>query len=144
MNACSNMFVHCCLVLNHAVLYNNVHVFQECKNLLPYCMEQSPSREANRFAASQEIPSVLWNPKVNYRIHKYPPPVPVLSQLNPVHTPTLHFLKNHPPIYAWVSLVVSFPLVSPPKPCTRLFPPPYALHAPCPSHASRFYHPQIW
>ena len=36
----------------------------------------------------------------------------------------------YPPIYAWVSQVVSFPQVSPPKPCTSLSSPPYALHAP--------------
>ena len=29
--------------------------------LLTYSMEQSPSSEANRFAASQEIPCILWN-----------------------------------------------------------------------------------
>jgi hypothetical protein len=39
-------------------------------------MEQSPSWEANWFAASQKIPRVLWNPKVHYRTHKRSPPVP--------------------------------------------------------------------
>jgi hypothetical protein len=58
-------------------------------------MEQSPSWEANWSAASQEIPRILWNSKVHYCIHKCPPCVLILSQLNPVHTPKSHFLKTH-------------------------------------------------
>ena len=58
-------------------------------------MEQSPSWEANWCLASQKIPRILWNPKVHYRSHKCPPPVPILSQFYPLHTPTSYFLKIH-------------------------------------------------
>jgi hypothetical protein len=68
------------------------------QNLLTYSMEQGTSWEANWFAASQEFPHVLWNPKVPHRTHKRPPPVSILSQPNPVLTRTSHLLKIHPNI----------------------------------------------
>jgi hypothetical protein len=63
--------------------------------LITYCMEQSPSSEANRFAASQEIPCILLNPKVHYRIPNCSPPVSILSQPSPVHIPKSYFLRIH-------------------------------------------------
>ena len=102
------------------------------KSLLTYSMVQSPSWEANWFAASQEIPRISWNPKVHYRTHKRPPPVSIVGQPNPVHIPTSHLLEIHPNIIhpstprspQWF-----FPSGFPTKTLYAPSPPPYAPHA---------------
>ena len=104
-------------------------------SILTYSMVQSPTLEANWFAASQEIPCILWNPKVHYRIHKCPPLAPILRQLDPVHAPTTHFLKIHlniiltsmpwPPTW---SLSFRFPHQNP------VYVSPRLIRATCPTH----------
>jgi len=56
-------------------------------------MGQSPSREAHSHSASQEIPHLLRNPKVHYRVHKSPPLVQILNQMHPAPTFPSYFSK---------------------------------------------------
>jgi hypothetical protein len=111
-------------------------------HLLTHFMEQSPW-EANRFSASQ-ISRVLWNPKVHYHIHECLPPVPIQSQLDPVHAPTSHFLKIQLNIifpsmsrFSKWSLSLKFPHRNP----VYASPLPHVCFMSHLSHSSRFYHP---
>jgi hypothetical protein len=49
-------------------------------------MELSSSWEAANCAATQELPSILWNPKFHYRVHMTLPLVPIPCQIDPIHT----------------------------------------------------------
>jgi len=66
-------------------------------------MEQNASREATSHSASQEIPCLLWNPTVHYRVHSGPSLVPMLTEMHPVHIFPPYFHKTIvilSPIYA--------------------------------------------
>ena len=105
-----------------------------CHYLLTYSMVQSPW-EANWFAASQESPRISRNPKVHYRTHKPPLPVPILGQPNPVHIPTSHLPELHPNIIhpstprspQW-SPSLRFPHQDPVQPLSS------PIRATCPAH----------
>ena len=61
-----------------------------------------------------------------------------LSWANSIQSP------QPPPIYVWVSPLVSFPQVSPPELCAHLSPPSYAPHAPSISFFSILPPAQYW
>ena len=94
------------------------------------------------FQPVKKFLSILWNPKVHYRSNKCPPPLLILSQLDPVYP--------HPT--SWLSiLILSSPLfLGLPSgllhsgfPTKTIFTPllPHTCYMPRPSHSSRFYHP---
>ena len=107
-------------------------------------MEQSPSWEANWFSGNQEIPRILWERKVHYRIHKCPPSVSVPNHIDPFHAPTPHFVTIHLNIilpsmngsFKW-----SLSLRSPHQNPVYTYPLPHTCYMPRPSHSSRLDHP---
>jgi hypothetical protein len=56
------------------------------ENITYLLMELNPCGGAANSAATQEFPTILWNPQVHYRVHKSLPLVPILSQINPINS----------------------------------------------------------
>jgi hypothetical protein len=77
------------------------------QRILTNFMELGLSGEAANYAATQELPRNLWNPNVHYRVHKSPPLVPTLSQINPVHT--THPLSLRPVLIVSTHLPLGLP-----------------------------------
>ena len=109
--------------------------------------DESFSRSWLIFSQSRNSPHFM-EPEGSYCIHKCPPPVLILSQINPVHTPTFHFLKiklniilpSTPGSSKW-SLSLRFPHQNP----VYASPLSHTRYMPRPSHYSWFYRPnKIW
>jgi hypothetical protein len=62
--------------------------------------ELSPYRGAASCAGTQELASILRNPMVQYRVHKSPPLVPLLSHINPIRTISFNIVH---PLTSWSS-----------------------------------------
>ena len=96
-------------------VYLFTYLVHEAESFLRNSPVFSYSRNSPHFMESEDSPP-----------HSQVPPVPILSQLDSVHTPTFHFLKIHlniilPSTHGSPKLSLSY---------IRLLSHPYVLHAP--------------
>jgi len=95
-------------------------------------IDHSPSSAASSFSTSQILLRILQNLKFHYHIHKSPPLLSILSQINSVHVPRnfreIHFNIILPPAPRSSKLPSDFPTK------TRYPAPPPPIRVTCFAH----------
>jgi hypothetical protein len=95
--------LHSETAFTHFFLTGEIERFEFSGNTNKHLLKElSPSWEAANCAATQELPSILRNPKIHHRVHKSPPLDPSLIQIDLVHTmpsplSKIYFNIVHPP-----------------------------------------------
>jgi hypothetical protein len=64
--------------------HRTAHVYCHAQKTI----ECSPSSEADICSPRQEIPRLLYDPTVHYRVRNSPPVASICSQMNPIHITT--------------------------------------------------------
>jgi len=106
-------------------------------------MHKSPSSEPDVSSGNLEISCILRDPKIDYHVHKSPPLVPVLNQMNSMHSIPSCFFEKHcniicPSMPKSSNLSLSFKPSHQNSVCTS--PLPHMHHLPCPTHSPWFCH----
>jgi len=95
--------------------------------------QQSHSAGTTRLSSCHEIHRILWKPEVNHHVHRSLSPVPILSQMNPIHILPSYFFMMHLSV-TFPSMISSskWPVPSglPTKPRHAPLLSPYVLYAP--------------
>jgi hypothetical protein len=121
-----------------------VPVYYLLNYLHTYSLTEPSSWGAANCAATRELSSILWNSKVQYRVYKSLPVVPILSHINPIHTTSSHpislrsilILSTHLSLGLPSGLVPSgFPTISYMHSSS-----PHSCYMSCPSHLPRLDH----
>jgi 1,4-dihydroxy-2-naphthoate octaprenyltransferase len=74
-------------------------------------MKLSPSWETPCCSAAQELPNILLNPNLHYRVHKSHPIISILIPIYPVQTTKYYVCK----IYFIIIIIIIIIIIHPPK-----------------------------
>jgi hypothetical protein len=101
------VFIHTpCNITFHNSLLFLIYIYMPVCVCVCVCVMNSmqliPAREASSCEATQEIPHMLWNPKIHYRLHKSQPMGPILSHINPAYATTYIHIVTYQEV-AWLN-----------------------------------------